>query len=116
MKGQTYRYAGKEASFRDAQKDTGNQQAVVVLYDSHQGHDGAPGDHDKWEPAAGTELLEKQVAWYLERCVREEEDGQAPVVLSWLHSEVFLKALDLCIAYIATWDPWGDVSLVPRSD
>lgn len=96
-----YGNTGEETGFGDAEEETGDEEAVVALHDAHQGHDGAPGDHDEGQPPAGAQFLEEKVAGNLEGGVGEEEDGEAPIVLVRAHAEVLLQTLDLCVADVA---------------
>jgi hypothetical protein len=44
--GPTYRHTREETSFCKAQEESCDEQTLVVLHNSHEGHDEAPGAHD----------------------------------------------------------------------
>lgn len=55
---------------------SGTGKAVVVLDDSHEGHNDAPRDHHDADPKGGAEDLEDHVAGDFEKGVGKEEDGE----------------------------------------
>lgn len=97
--GNVVRDSREETSFCDAEEDASDEEAMVVLDDTHERHYDAPCDHDRWQPDGGTEFLEPvqfssasgsiytridrnshQVTRHLEGAIREEEDCETPVV------------------------------------
>lgn len=94
----TYSNAWVKPSLGHAEKDSGNNQAVIVLHNACQGHDHAPGNHNSRQPSARPNFLENQVARDLKGRIGKKEDGQAPVVLVGCQIQVLCKALDLGIS------------------
>lgn len=76
---------------------------MEVLYEAHEGHDDSPRHHDGGEPAARAKFLEQQVAGDFKGRVSEEEDCQAEVVLRGREANVCGKALNVCVANIASY-------------
>lgn len=56
--GDIVRYSREETSFRDAEEDASDEEAVVVLDDAHERHYYAPCHHDSWEPDRRAEFLQ----------------------------------------------------------
>jgi hypothetical protein len=98
----TYGYTGEKTGLGDPEKDACDKQTMVVLNNAHKCHDDTPRDHDCRKPDAWTKLLEEQIRGDFEGGIREEEDGETPVVLIRTHVEILLKAFNLCIADVTS--------------
>jgi hypothetical protein len=58
--------AGKQATFRDTEEETSNEEASEVLDHAEKGGNNTPCDGESRKPEAGRCSLEDDVAWNLE--------------------------------------------------
>lgn len=96
--GDIVRYSREETSFRDAEEDASDEEAVVVLDDAHERHYYAPCHHDSWEPDRRAEFLQHEVAGHFECAIREEEHRETPVVFWSGEMQRFSQTFDLRVA------------------
>jgi hypothetical protein len=73
-------HAGKETGFCRAQQETHHGEPCLAADEGHRPRRDAPGEHDARDPAPRAEMCQKQVGWYLEDGVRQEEDARTEAV------------------------------------
>jgi hypothetical protein len=66
---------GEEAGLSHTQDETQDVQLIHVAHPGEKQGDDAPADHDAGKPAAGTELVQGQVAGHFQQDVTDEEDA-----------------------------------------
>lgn len=91
---------GEETGLSETEEPTTGQESSLVLDETHDGHDGTPGDDDGGEKDTGRVAFEKNVGDGLGTCVRDEEDGQGIVVVASDHADAGLQVGCLCIANV----------------
>lgn len=64
-----------ETSLSDSKEDTDDQETSIVINDAEADRAGSPGDHNRWQPYRGSELLEEEVGWDFKCAVGEKEDS-----------------------------------------
>jgi len=85
------------------QKDTADEKASPVLYESGAKHDDSPSSHNETYPEGRfLEFHENRVCRDFEQDVRDEEHHVCHIVVRPFHIEIFLEALDLCVAEVGT--------------
>jgi hypothetical protein len=99
----TYGNTREKTSLGKTEENAGDEEAGVVLNDSHECHDKTPGKHNDGQPSAWAELLEQQVTRHLKGRISKEKDGQTPVVLVICHVQILLETLNLGISDVSTW-------------
>lgn len=95
---------GEETRLGHTEEEPRDQQTLVRRDDAHEGHDGAPGEHEDGNPDGWAQDLEHDVAGDLEEAIRHKEEGQRRVVLHAVQVQVVVQAGDFCIADVATVD------------
>ena len=59
---------------------THHVEPCLAADEGHRPRRDAPGEHDARDPAPRAEMCQKQVGWYLEDGVRQEEDARTEAV------------------------------------
>ncbi|KAI3475879.1 hypothetical protein L1887_62639 [Cichorium endivia] len=88
----------EKASFGDAQEETREEDAGVVVYKALREHADADEDGDDGEPDGWAKTLQEHVARHLEERVGEEEDGESHVVLLTAELEFLLETVETGVA------------------
>ena len=84
---------GKKPGLGDAEEEAQHDELLEVLHPGEQQRDDAPADHDAREPAAGAELVQREVGGHLEQDVADEEDARGEPELGGAEAEVFVHAV-----------------------
>lgn len=77
----TYGDSWEKSCFSYTKKDARDQQTMEIANETHERHDNAPCYHDRREPSAWPQFLQKKIAWYFECGIAKKEHRQADVVL-----------------------------------
>ena len=88
---------------KDSKKNTTDQKAGPVLYESGASHHNTPSSYNEPNPERRSlELHEDRVGRDLEQDVWDEEHHVCHVVVRARHFEIFFKTFDLCISQVGT--------------
>lgn len=92
---------GKETSLSDTKEPAASEKTSLVLDNTHERHNEAPGEDNAGEKDARRPPLDQNVGEGLETSVRDEEDGEGIVVVATAHAKVRLhesntRITDVC--------------------
>lgn len=96
------RDTGEEAGLGNTEEDTGNEETLEVLDETHTSHNATPGDHDNGKPHGRTPGLHDHVGRDLAEDVEHKEDGEADGVVGGSEVDVHGETEKVGIANVGT--------------